>query len=470
MKAYFLGVAGAGVSALASVLKSEGWEVSGSDDGVFPPISTYLDRAGIPYRDGFDAARIPADLDLAIIGTSAKLNGPDNPELAEIVRRGVPRYTFAEYLGEHTEDRENAIVAGSFGKSTLTAMAAYLLRMAGRDPGWFIGAIPLDLETTGHAGTESFFVIEGDEYVVSLEDRRSKFELYRPSHVLISSLVHDHVNMFPTFEAYAAPFAKLVRACPDEGLLVCARGFPALAEIVAAHRNPGARTVWYGAGAGEGYGAADIEIGEETLFTLTTPSGEDMRLKTQLLGTHNIENLVGVSALLLERGLLTRDDLERAVPAFRGIARRLDKKTTRSRVPVYEGFGSSYEKARSAIEAIQLHFPDRPLWVVFEPHTFSWRNADALAWYDAVFEGAARVLMLPPPTHGAAGHKQLSHAEIVARVEAASVAATATPTGDDVLHELDRGLTGDEVVLLLSSGPLDGLADTLPPVLDARFG
>jgi len=120
MKAYFLGVAGAGVSALASVLKSEGWDVSGSDDGVFPPISTYLERVGIPYREGFDAAAIPNDIDLAIVGTSAKLNGADNPELAELINRDAPRYTFAEYLGQHTAKRENAIIAGSFGKSTLT--------------------------------------------------------------------------------------------------------------------------------------------------------------------------------------------------------------------------------------------------------------------------------------------------------------------------------------------------------------
>jgi len=465
MKAYFLGVAGAGVSALASILKSEGWDVSGSDDGVFPPISTYLDRAGIPYREGFDASAIPTDIDLAIVGTSAKLNGADNPELAELIARNVPRYTFAEYLGQYTATRDNALIAGSFGKSTLTAMIAFLAREAGRDPGWFIGAIPLDLNTTGHAGTDPFFVIEADEYVVSLDDRRSKFELYTPQVTLISSIVHDHVNMFPTFPEYVAPFAKLVANTPRDGLLICARGFDAIDEI-----TQGRDVIWYGAGEGPGYGARDIQVGETTAFTLTTPGGDEVQLETQLLGTHNIENLVGAAALLLERGLVTLDDLQRAIPKFRGITRRLDKKTTRSRAPVYEGFGSSYEKARSAIEAIQLHFPERKLVVVFEPHTFSWRNADALTWYDTVFEGVARVLMLAPPQHGAGGHKQLTQDEIVARVTAAGVATTPVSSGANVIADLERTMTGDEVVLLLSSGPLDGLADTLPPVLDARFG
>lgn len=463
MKFYFLGIAGAGVSALASILVSEGHEVSGSDEAAFPPVSTYLDRLGVRYATRFSATNIPADVDIAIIGTSAKLHGAENPEFSEIKRRGIPHYTFAEYLGLHTKGRENIVVAGSFGKSTLTAMLAHMLVTAGRKPGWFIGAIPLDLDRTGAAGGDPEMIIEGDEYVVSLEDRRSKFELYGVRHTLLSSIVHDHVNMFPTFESYVLPFRKLVDATP--GVLVCARQYETVREITA-----GRDVVWYGLGPGEGYSAENIVIGEVTTFTLTTPTGERIPLETQLLGHHNIENIVGAAAMLLERGLVTGADLQRSVPVFRGVARRLDKKTIRSRVPVYEGFGSSYEKARSAIEAIQLHFPQRPLVVVFEPHTFSWRNADALVWYDTVFEGVARVLVLPPPTHGAGGHNQLGFAEIMDRILAAGVNASPVAGADAVLADLEGSLKGYEVVLLLSSGPLDGLVDRLPPQFEERFG
>ena len=155
---------------------------------------------------------------------------------------------------------------------------------------------------------------------------------------------------------------------------------------------------------------------------------------------------------------------------FRGVARRLDKKTTRSRVPVYEGFGSSYEKARSAIEAILLHFPARPLVVVFEPHTFSWRNRDALAWYDTVFQGVSRVLLLPPPSHGGEAHDQIDAETILHRVRAAGVHTDLVQSGDAAIADLGESLNGFEVVLLLSSGPLDGLPASLPPVLDDRFG
>ncbi len=329
MRAYFLGIAGAGMSALASVLASDGAEVSGSDEGVFPPISTYLERQKIPFHDGFDAAKVPEGVDVAIVGTSAKLGLGENPELDELIRRGVPRYSFAEYLGRHTQGRENVVITGSFGKSTLTAMCASFLVHAGKDPGYFIGAIPLDLEATGASGGDPAFLIEGDEYIVSATDRRSKFLLYHPSHLMISSLVHDHLNVFPTLESYEAPFRELIELLPAGGKLVCAEAHPALHRL-----TQGRDVVWYGLKPGCDYFAEDIQIGETTRFDLRTPEGARLALSTQLLGLHNIENIVGASALLLELGLIEPEALEEVAPRFRGVARRLDKKTApRARRP-----------------------------------------------------------------------------------------------------------------------------------------
>ncbi len=453
------------MSALASILASEGHQVSGSDEGVFPPVSAYLDRQGIPWHERFDASLMPGNLDAAIVGASAKLDVATNPELAELVRRGVPRHSFPEFLGRHIEGRDTIVIAGSFGKSTLTALAAVLLREAGRDPGYFIGAIPLDLETTGHAGADAAFFIEGDEYIVGGDDRRSKFLLYHPNCMLISSLVHDHLNVFPTLASYEAAFASLIALLPRDALLVCAHGFEALHRLTA-----GRAVVWYGLEPCPGYHVDGVEIGEVSRFDLITPRGQRIALETEMLGRHNIENIVGAAALLLERGDIDAAALQRGVRRFRGVERRLDKKTSRSSVPAYEGFGSSYEKARSAIEAIALHFPRRPAVVVFEPHTFSWRNADSLAWYDKVFDGVARVLLLPPPAHGAQSHRQLGQDEILARIQGAGVTAEGFADGAAVLADLELTLTGDEVVLLLSSGPLDGLARSAPAMLDARFG
>ena len=229
-----------------------------------------------------------------------------------------------------------------------------------------------------------------------------------------------------------------------------------------------ARIVWYGGGEG-GWRAEDEVFGEVSRFVLVSPYGTRTPMTTGLLGAHNIENIVGVSALLLDTGLVTREGLVRAVASFEGIRRRLDRLTRTSRIPVIEGFGSSWEKARSAIDALKLHFPDRRLIVVFEPHTFSWRSRDALSWYDTVFEGVDRVLVLPPPGHGAQSHDQSTLAEIVDRTRATGVDARPVSSATEAQVALSA-LLGDEVVLLLSSGPLLGLPESLPPVFDRLYG
>jgi UDP-N-acetylmuramate: L-alanyl-gamma-D-glutamyl-meso-diaminopimelate ligase len=251
---------------------------------------------------------------------------------------------------------------------------------------------------------------------------------------------------------------------PRDGLLV-ARDHPAIRKIAAETQS---RVVWYDTQALDGWRTEDVVFGETSRFTLVAPDGGKLALTTTLLGEHNIENIVGVAAYLLERGLVGERALAGAVASFGGIRRRLDRLTAASRIPLIEGFGSSYEKARSAIEAVRLHYPERPLVVVFEPHTFSWRSRDALAWYDTVFEGAARVLIAPPPSHGAQSHNQSSFEEILARAAATGIPTAAVRSADEAIGRLS-GLSGDEVVLLLSSGPLLGLPESLPPVFDDLY-
>ena len=465
MRIHFTGIAGAGMAAAALMMREAGHAITGSDEDVFPPMSTYVEGLGFPFFRRFDGANLPDGLDLLVLGASAKLGGEGNPEVQEARRRGVRVTTFPELVGESTALRRNTVVAGSFGKSTCTALMAHVLRESGRDAGWMIGAISPSLPDTGHWGTAPEVVLEGDEYIVGPADRRSKFVLYHPRDVLLTSLIHDHVNVFPTYADYVRPFAELLGLLPAEGLLV-AREHPAVRAIAG---EAAARIVWYDTGPCEGWYAQDVVLGETSRFTLVGPGGRRLALATTLLGEHNIENIVGVCAYLLERGLVDEAALARAVESFGGIRRRLDRLTKRSAVPVIEGFGSSYEKARSAIEAMLLHYPERPLAVVFEPHTFSWRNRDALPWYDTVFEGAARVLVVPPPHHGEASHNQSSFAEILARVAATGVPVEGVETGEAATAALSR-LSGDEVVLLLSSGPLLGLPDSLPPVFDELYG
>jgi UDP-N-acetylmuramate: L-alanyl-gamma-D-glutamyl-meso-diaminopimelate ligase len=241
MRIHFTGIAGAGMSAVALMMRDAGHEVSGSDADAFPPLSTYVEGLGFPFFRSFAAENLPEGLDVLVLGASAKLGGSDNPEVAEARRRGVKVTTFPELVGEATRGRLNTVVAGSFGKSTCTALMAHILKEAGRDAGWMIGAISPSLPATGHWGTAPEVILEGDEYIVGPADRRSKFVLYHPRDVLLTSLVHDHVNVFPSFADYEAPFEELLALIPTDGLLV-ARRDPAIEKIAVQTLCP---IVWY---------------------------------------------------------------------------------------------------------------------------------------------------------------------------------------------------------------------------------
>ena len=241
-------------------------------------------------------------------------------------------------------------------------------------------------------------MLEGDEYPASNWDNRSKFLLYNARNVLLTSATHDHINVFPTHADYLAPFRTLLGSLPSDGLLVVNSSEPHARALAADLSCP---IVFYGLDDKAHWHAANIERGAETSFDLMRGGEKIIRLSTKMLGDHNIENIVGVSAMLLEKKLLTPEELRAGMRTFQGVKRRMELLSPASKVPVYEGFGSSYEKARSAIVATKLHFPERRLIIVFEPHTFTWRNRAAIAAYDDVFAGASKIFIFEPASQGA---------------------------------------------------------------------
>ena len=464
-KAHFIGIAGKGMSATALLLRQLGCKISGSDDGFYPPVSDYLARAHIPFSQGYRKEHIPPDTDIIVVGKNAKLVPEQNDEVRAAFESGKPVRSFPDVLEELAEGKDTIVVAGSYGKSTCTALLAWCLAHAGKDPSYFIGEVTNGFEAYAHLGKSNVFVLEGDEYPSANWDERSKFLHYRPKNVLLTSATHDHVNVFPTHEEYLAPFRDLLKLLPPDGLLVANQG-----ELHARRLTQGfpGRKVFYGLDAATWH-AADVVYGNKTTFNLMQERKPIALLTMSLLGAHNIENIVGVSAMLLERKLLTPPELAAGIASFQGVKRRLDRKSERTSIPIFEGFGSSYEKAKSAISAIQKHFPHRRLTVVFEPHTFSWRNRSALAWYDDVFAGSSKVFIYEPAAQGAGTHAQLSQEEIVARVKKAGFDATAIQEPAAAIATIDGSLEKNDVILLLTSGNLGGLIETIPRLAEQKF-
>jgi UDP-N-acetylmuramate: L-alanyl-gamma-D-glutamyl-meso-diaminopimelate ligase len=458
-KAHFIGIAGIGMAATALLLREQGWSVTGSDEGFYPPASEILPRAGISVVSPHAARNVPPDADAIVIGKHAKLT-QENPEVAAAFASGKPILSFPDVLADVTRDRDRIVVAGSYGKSTSASLLAWVLVHAGRQPGYFLGAVPKNLPSNAALGSDAPFILEGDEYPSSNTDPRAKFLHYAPGSLLLTSAVHDHVNVFPTHADYLAPFQQLIANLPSNGLMVVCADEP---HATALARTAPCRVLTYGlADASAHYRAENIVYAEESTFELIGP-GIRERMRTTQLGAHNVQNMVGAAALLLEKRLATPAEIAAAFPEYQGIVRRLDRLTARSSIPVYEGFGSSREKSRAAIEAIRLHFPDKRLVIVFEPYTFSWRSRDTLYWYDTVFEGAAEVLVYQPPSHGAASHNQVSQEEIIGRIAAAGLRVTGIDADKDGdLAVITGHLQPDDVVLLLTTGNLGGL---IPPLV-----
>ncbi len=467
MKAHFIGLAGVGMSATAKLLRDAGWVVSGSDEAVYPPISLFLEREGLRCSTPYAASNIPADVDLIVIGKNAKLVAETNAEVAAAIASGKRIVSFPEVLGELSQNKDSVVVAGSYGKSSCSALLAHILQSAGRDPSFFVGAVPLTPPTSAQIGKGNLFVFEGDEYPSSNTDNRSKFLHLKPKHILLTPLAHDHVNIFPTVENYLASFHQLVALLPAQTPLIAAISGPLSKQFLGALNRP---IITYGVGAGD-YHAGNINYGDDdkTSFDIVHAGITLCRVSTTQLGEHSIENILGCAAFCFANNQTTPEQFSTAIASFKGVLRRLDKKSEKTSIPMYEGFGSSYDKARSAIAAVKRGFPKRNLVVIFEPHTFSWRSRDTLHWYDDVFMGASRTYVYHPASQGAGTHNQASHDDIMNRLKAANCNAVAITAPDEALQRISSELKPDDVVLFLTSGDLGGLIVSVPAFAERQF-
>ncbi|MDP9249558.1 MAG: Mur ligase family protein [bacterium] len=466
-KIHLIGISGAGMSALAVLLKEAGFKVSGSDDESFEPVAGLLKRNKISFHENYRPENIPGDVNLVVIGKHAGLSERDNVETREAIRRDLPIKSLPEMLALLSNRTENLVIAGSFGKSTLSALVAWCLVRGKKDPSYFIGAIPLDLKNSSHLGRGGEFVLEGDEYPSSNWDNTSKFLHLKPNAVLLISALHDHVNMFPTEKSYVATYKKLVAKIPAKGLLVYAKNAKNTKEVA---RHSKCRTLSYSVDDKKSdWFAENLKYGKVTSFDLIRKGKKIIKIETKLLGRHNIENIVGAAAFLLESNLpaqagkISPPVFAGAVKSFSGIKRRIELKNPKGTIPVYDGFGSSYEKARAIFDALHLHFPDKRIVAVFEPHAFSWRNKKFLPWYKNIFKGVDEVIILPATSRGPKGPGEISTSEIWREAKKHFPVRTAR-NEKETLKILQKIVRDGDVIALISSGPMFGLTESVPKI------
>jgi UDP-N-acetylmuramate: L-alanyl-gamma-D-glutamyl-meso-diaminopimelate ligase len=464
-RVHFLGVAGTGMGSFAGMLKTAGWEVTGSDQNVYPPMSEMLAAWGIPvltpYRpDNLDTARP----DLTVIGNVIRRV---NPEAAEIRARRLPQMSFPAALGSFfLGDRHSIVVAGTHGKTTTSALMGHVLTAAGRDPSFLVGGVTRNYDRNYRVGAGPHFVIEGDEYDTAYFDKGPKFLHYRPRTAILTSVEFDHADIYRDLAHYESAFERFVGLLPADGLLVVSAAYPNALRLA---RTCAARVLTYATSGPADYTVGDLAFGPEGARFEVVTRGERLgELRVTLGGRHNVENVLGVVAAA--RGLgLALDEIRHGLATFTGVRRRQEVRSDSGGVTVIDDFAHHPTAVRETIAAVRARYPDRRLWAVFEPRSnTSRRNIHQDAYARALAEAARVCVKAPEPHDKVPADQQLDVGTLTSALRRAGVAATADPTVDGLVEAVVRGARSGDVVLVMSNGAFGGFVDRLITALDRQ--
>ena len=463
MKVHLVAICGTGMGALAGLLKEAGHLVQGSDRAFYPPMAERLQAWGIPTLQGFDPAHIDPDTDLVIVGNVCRR---DNPEAQAALQRGLRVMSFPQALSEFfIAGKTSVVVAGTHGKTTTTALLAYVLVEAGLDPSFLVGGIPQNFGKSFHLGQGGIIVVEGDEYDAAFFDKRPKFIHYRPKIAVLTAVEFDHADIYPDMVAYRAAFTSLLSLLPADGLLVACADDP---EVKALVSTAPCRVVTYGLDSGATWSAAEIQYGEEaTHFSLIREEHRIGMVTLPLAGRHNVANSLGVLAAADALGV---DSMSAAgyLPGFTGIARRMQIRGVVNGVTVIDDFAHHPTKVRETVRAVRARYPRSHFVAVFEPRTATSRRKVFQETYPASFFAADEVVLVPPfDAEKIPEAERFDSAALVAALQQNGQKAALHKDADEVVAALSGRLVKGTVVLIMSNGAFDNIHEKLLSALRA---
>ena len=440
-RVHFIAIGGSAMHNLAIALHRQGFDVTGSDDEIFEPSRSRLDRLGLlPDKLGWHPEDITSGLDAVILGMHARR---DNPELRRAQELGIPVYSYPSYFYERTKGKTRVVIGGSHGKTTITSMIVHVLRHADVEFDYLVGAQLDGFDCMVRLSESSrVAIIEGDEYLASALDQVPKFHLYKPDIALISGIAWDHINVFKTFESYVDQFRRFIACIEPGGKLVhCAEDdvVNAIAQEpeVSAQRIP--------------YGIPKHRI-VDGVTILETAHGD---VPLQVFGRHNLMNLEGARHVCHLLGIGDKE-FYASISTFLGAAKRLEKLAEAPGRIVFKDFAHSPSKLKATLDAVREQFPERRLVACMELHTYSSLSEGFIDQYAGCMDAADRAVVFYDPH--AVQLKRLPPIP-VERVKKAFAREDLLVHNDPiaVMGEVRRGIGGDSVLLMMSSGNFGGL-------------
>lgn len=443
MRTHFIAIGGAAMHNLALALHHKGYQVTGSDDAIFEPSRTRLEKAGLlPETLGWFPERITADIEAIILGMHAKA---DNPELLRAQELGLKIYSYPEFLYEQSKDKTRVVIGGSHGKTTITSMILHVMHFHNIEVDYMVGAQLEGFDTMVHLTSDNdFIVLEGDEYLSSPMDRRPKFHLYQPNIALISGIAWDHINVFPTFDNYVEQFEIFIQKITNGGILVYNENDPEVKRISEASTNPIRRIP---------YSTPEYTV-ENGVTLLATPEGP---MPIEVFGAHNLNNLAGAKWICQCMGVDEAEFYE-AIATFKGASKRLEKIAQNGNNVAYKDFAHSPSKVAATTKAVKEQYPDKTLIACLELHTYSSLNAEFLKEYKGALDAAdVAVVFYSPDAVKIKQLEEVTYEQIAGAFERDDLIIYTNPAAfKEYLYELKYGNNG-AALLLMSSGNYGGL-------------
>jgi UDP-N-acetylmuramate: L-alanyl-gamma-D-glutamyl-meso-diaminopimelate ligase len=450
---HLMGICGTGMGALAGILKCAGYEVTGSDQHVYPPMSDFLERSGIPVCAGYAAANLIPRPDLVVVGNVITSS---NPEAIALAAAAVPYVSFPQALSHYfIAGRNSLVVAGTHGKTTTSSLLATLLYGGGFDPGFMIGGLVQAFGRNFNIGTGPHFITEGDEYDTAFFDKGPKFLHYRPQIAIITSIEFDHADIYADLAAVKSSFRRLVEIMPADGCLVACLDDPVVAEVVG---NAACFVSGYGFRADLDWRLADLEVTPGGTFFSVYKEGRFWhRFEYTMPGRHNAMNALAVIAVLDRLGM-SREVIARELRVFAGVKRRQEVLGTISGVTVIDDFAHHPTAVLETLAALRAAYAGRRLVAVFDPRTNTSRRKIFQQSYAAAFQDADLVLVREPEGMAKIPEaERFSALQLVADLKRRGVAAHYFLDTAAILAFLAEEVAGNDVIAILSNGGFDNI-------------
>jgi UDP-N-acetylmuramate: L-alanyl-gamma-D-glutamyl-meso-diaminopimelate ligase len=449
---HFLGIGGTAMGSVASALRERGFVVTGSDENIYPPMSTFLEKRGIALNQGYRAENLPEKVDVVVIGNAITRG---NPELEAVLSRKLYYLSLPETLKQFfLRSRHNLVVTGTHGKTTTTALLAWILTSAGLKPSYMVGGIPKNLGQGALFNDSKYFVIEGDEYDTAFFDKRSKFIHYLPELLVVNNIEFDHADIFRNLEEIKLSFRRLINIVPQNGMILLNGDDPNCVEVA---QNCLAPLVEVGFSPNCAQRIRDVTYSSEgSRFTL----GEE-QFELPLIGEFNVRNAaMAISAAKFYQ--VPNEKIQKALKKFEGIARRQEVRGEARGVKVIDDFGHHPTAIRQTMHALRHRYPGHRIWAVFEPRSNTTRRAvfqqqlpDALSLADGVFiSEVARLDQIPEA-------ERLNPEGVVEAIAKSGRPAFYEKNAEAIIDRLVPMVQQNDVVAIFSNGGFDRIHEKL---------